>query len=107
MAQGRRLQECWCGDSCEELCDDVVEVLLRAQALPFEHFHNGGDLPHVGDGRFFDRHALAWGGDRSFAFRCPLPCQLLCLGNLIQGHFLGQLITKGASIRIALRSGQI
>src|SRR2546427_2766682 len=31
MAQGRRLQECWRRDSCEELCDDVVEVLLCAQ----------------------------------------------------------------------------
>jgi hypothetical protein len=61
MAQGRRLQECWRGDSCEELYDDVVEVLLRAQALPFEHFHNGGDLSHVGDGRLFEGHALTFG----------------------------------------------
>ena len=44
-----------------ELGDDVVEVLLRAQALPFEHFHNGGDLLHVGDGRLFEGRALAFG----------------------------------------------
>ena len=43
------------------LCDDVVEVLHGAEALPFKHFHNRGDLPHVGDGRFFDGHAVACG----------------------------------------------
>lgn len=41
--------------------DDAMQILLRAQALPFEHFHNGGHLSHVGDGRFFDAHALAFG----------------------------------------------
>jgi len=30
-----------------ELGDDVVELLLRTQALPLQHFHNGRDLPHV------------------------------------------------------------
>jgi len=25
----------------------VVEVVLRTEALPFQHFHNGGDLPHL------------------------------------------------------------
>ena len=44
-----------------EFGDDVVEVLLRAQVLQFEHFHNGGNLPHVGDGGLFDGHALACG----------------------------------------------
>src|SRR6266481_5687164 len=28
---------------------------------PFQHFHNGRDLPHVGDARFFDGHAFAFG----------------------------------------------
>ena len=44
-----------------ELDDDVEEILLRAEALPFEHFDDGGYLPHVGNGRFFDGHAVAFG----------------------------------------------
>ena len=44
-----------------KLGDDVVEVLLGSEALPFEHFHNRGDLPHVGDDGFFERHAVAFG----------------------------------------------
>ena len=44
-----------------ELGDDLVEVLLRAEALPFEYFHDGRDLPHVGDGGFFEGHTLAFG----------------------------------------------
>jgi hypothetical protein len=43
------------------LCDDVVEVLLGAEALPFKHFHNRGDLPHVGDARLLEGHAVAFG----------------------------------------------
>jgi hypothetical protein len=43
-----------------ELGDDVVEVLLRAEAFPFEHFHNRGNLLHVGDGRFLDGHGFAF-----------------------------------------------
>jgi hypothetical protein len=34
-----------------ELGDDVVEVLFRAGAPPFKDLHNGGNLPHIGDGR--------------------------------------------------------
>jgi hypothetical protein len=33
-----------------KLADDVIEVLLRAEAFALQHFHNGGDLPHIGDG---------------------------------------------------------
>jgi hypothetical protein len=44
-----------------ELGDDVVEVLLGTQALPFEYFRNGRDLSHVGDGGFLDRHGVACG----------------------------------------------
>ena len=29
-----------------ELGDDVVAILLRTEALPFQHLHNRGDLPH-------------------------------------------------------------
>jgi|MudIll2142460700_1097286.scaffolds.fasta_scaffold50284_3 hypothetical protein len=44
------------------LGDDIVEVLLRTKTIPFDHFHNRGNLPHyIGDGRFFDRHAVAFG----------------------------------------------
>jgi hypothetical protein len=43
-----------------KLGNDAVEVLLRAQALPFEDFHNRGDLPHVGDRGFFEGHGVAF-----------------------------------------------
>lgn len=44
-----------------ELGDDVVEVLLRTEAILFEHFDDGRDLPHVGDGRLFDGYTVAFG----------------------------------------------
>lgn len=44
-----------------KLSDDVVEVLLRAEVLAFKHFHNGRDLPHVGDSRLLNGHAVAFG----------------------------------------------
>ena len=45
-----RLRNDGTGIQPAELDDDLVEVLLRAEALPFEHFHNRGQLPHVGVG---------------------------------------------------------
>src|SRR5712692_1237042 len=57
-----------------ELGDDVIAILLRAEALPFEHFHNRRDLPHVGDGRFFDRHALACGAVSAHGLLSPDSC---------------------------------
>jgi hypothetical protein len=44
----------WEGIRAAELRDDVVRVLLRTEALAFEHVHNRGNLLHVGDGRLFD-----------------------------------------------------
>src|SRR5713101_6294015 len=44
-----------------ELGDDVVEVLLRAEVFPLQHFHNRGDLPHVGNRDFFDGYGVAYG----------------------------------------------
>ena len=44
-----------------KLGDDVVELLLRAQALALQYLHDCGHLPHVGDGRFFEGHAVALG----------------------------------------------
>jgi hypothetical protein len=44
-----------------ELGDDVVAILLRAPALPFEHFPNGHDLLCVGDRRFFEGQGVACG----------------------------------------------
>jgi len=44
-----------------ELGADVVAILLRTEALPFQHLHNRGDLPHIGDGGFFEGHAVACG----------------------------------------------
>ena len=40
---------------------EVVEILLHAQALALQYLHNRRDLPHVGDGRFFEGHAVGWG----------------------------------------------
>ena len=51
-----------------ELHVNVVEVFLRAMALPFEHFHKRGYVPHVRDGRFFDGHGLAFGAAVVHAF---------------------------------------
>jgi hypothetical protein len=56
-----RLRDSGMGIPAAELGDDVVEVLLRAEAFPFEHFHNRGNLLHVGDGRFLDGHGFACG----------------------------------------------
>ena len=44
-----------------ELVDDVVEVLLGTQTFPFKHLNNRGNLPHIGDRRFFDGHRFACG----------------------------------------------
>jgi hypothetical protein len=44
-----------------ELGDDVVEVLLRTEALPLQRFHNRGDLPHVRAGGFLEGHGFALG----------------------------------------------
>jgi hypothetical protein len=45
-----------------KLGDDIVGVLLRTKTIPFVHFHNRGNLPHyIGDGRYFDGHAVAFG----------------------------------------------
>jgi hypothetical protein len=41
--------------------EDVVKVLLCADALPFEHFHNLGYFPHIGNVRFLDGHTVAFG----------------------------------------------
>ena len=41
--------------------DDVVEVSLRAEALPFQHFHSRGNLPDIGDGGLFEGHGVACG----------------------------------------------
>ena len=42
-----------------QLGDDVVEVVLRAQALPFEHFHNRGCSPHRENGGLLDGQVSA------------------------------------------------
>ena len=44
-----------------EFRDDAVQVLLRAEALPLQYSHDRGNLPHVGDGRFFKGHSTALG----------------------------------------------
>ena len=61
----------------EHIVDDDVQVLLGAEALLFQQLHNGGDLPHVRDRRFFEGHAVAFGsvvthfvGFHSRANRC-------------------------------------
>ena len=43
------------------LVDDGVQVLLGAEAHLFQQFDNRRNLSHVGDGRLFDGHAVAFG----------------------------------------------
>jgi hypothetical protein len=56
-----RLRDSGMGILAAELGDDVVEVLFRAEAFLFQHFHNRGNFLHVGDGRFLDGHGVAFG----------------------------------------------
>ena len=44
-----------------EFGDDVVEVLLRAEALAFQYLHKRGDLPLIGDGDVLHGHDLVLG----------------------------------------------
>lgn len=55
----RWLRDVRTGILAAKLGNDVVRVLLRAETLPFEQFHNRGDLLHSGDGDFFERYAVA------------------------------------------------
>jgi len=52
------------GDLAAELGDDVIEILLRAETLPFEQLHNGENLPHIGTRKqgHSEFHAVASGG---------------------------------------------
>ena len=56
-----RLRHAGTGILAAKLGDDVVEVLFRAEAFSFQHFHNRGNLPYVGDSRFFEGHGFAFG----------------------------------------------
>jgi hypothetical protein len=62
------------GIRAAELREDVIEVLLRAEPLSFEHFDNGGDLSHVGDGRFFDGHSVTLGAIVAHGMRSAGSC---------------------------------
>jgi len=55
------LRDAGTGILAAELGDDVEAVVLRAEALPLQHFHNRGNLPHGGDRRFVDGHAFTCG----------------------------------------------
>ena len=63
-----------------KLGDDVVEVLLRAQARALQYLRNLGNPPYLGDRRYSIDMVPRVGGRCSFAFRFPLPRQLVCLG---------------------------
>ena len=59
-----RLRKRWLRDArtgilAAKLVNDIVRVLLRAETLSFEQFHNRGDLSRSGDDDFFERYALA------------------------------------------------
>lgn len=41
-----------------KVLDDFVKLLSRAEPLPFEQLDDRSDLPHVGDGQFFDRDSV-------------------------------------------------
>lgn len=43
-----------------EVVDDDVQVLLGAEALALQDFYESGNLPHVGNRRFFEEHAFAF-----------------------------------------------
>lgn len=64
LAEEVRLRKRWLRDArtgilAAKLGNDVVEVLLCAETLPFEQFHNRGDLSYSGDGDFFEIYAVA------------------------------------------------
>ena len=59
-----RLRKRWLRDArtrilAAKLGNDIVEVLLCAETLPFKQFHNRGDLSHSGNCDFFERYAVA------------------------------------------------
>lgn len=64
LSEEVRLRTRWLRDArtgilVAKLGNDVVRVLLRAEPLSFEQFHNRGDLSRSGDGDFFERYAVA------------------------------------------------
>ena len=68
-----------------EFSDDVGEVLLGAQALSFQDLHNGGHLPHVGAGRFFEETCCrGWGAGAYFPFGFH-SCAILCASEIWAG----------------------
>src|SRR6185437_6142998 len=40
--------------------DDVKEILLRTDAFAFQYFHQGGNLPHIGNCCLLDGHAFTF-----------------------------------------------
>lgn len=42
------------------LCDDVEQVLLRAEAPALRHFQERHEFSHAGDRGFFERHGNAF-----------------------------------------------
>ena len=70
---------------------------FEQRPLSFEYFHDGRDLPHVRDGRFFDKHRVTLGtvvahevfSPDSCASRVTQCCTRLCVGfptTTISGH---------------------
>ena len=52
------LRDSSAGISTGKFGNDVVKILLRAEALLFEHYHSA-ELPHIRDGRFFHDQGVA------------------------------------------------
>lgn len=71
----------------------VRSSIVQNLALPFEHFHNGRDLPHVGTVASSMDMLSPFGVGRSFVFRHLLPRPLLRLEDLGRSHLLGERIT--------------
>jgi hypothetical protein len=64
LSEGVRLRKRWLRDIrtgilAAKLGNAVVRVLLRAETLSFEQFHNRDDFSRSGDDDFFERYAVA------------------------------------------------
>jgi hypothetical protein len=56
-----RLRNAGMGILATKLGDDVVAIVLRAEAFSFEHFDNGRDLQQVGNRGFLEGHGFTFG----------------------------------------------
>src|SRR5436853_5394564 len=81
-----------------ELGDDVIEVLLLAEALPFEHFHNVRNLSHMLETVASSKDMLSRLG-RSVLMYCAItPCRRPLPTHFDQ-DYLVQVVATGLPLR--------